>query len=155
MVVGSSVLSLLMVEQWTDREGQTLAVLVEHFAQPRAGRLWLGDLAEQTGLEESELEHRLHRLAEGGFIVVDRRGTGIAGVVEVLPKGWQVSTGEPNDQGIAVEILVGRLAAAVERETDPKKKGVLSELLSAVRTFSLEFGPKASAELLAKWMKIE
>src|SRR4030081_703311 len=49
----------------------------------------------------------------------------------------------------------GRLAAALVQETDPKKKGVLSGLLTAMRTFSLEFGPKVSAELSAKRMKID
>jgi hypothetical protein len=47
------------------------------------------------------------------------------------------------------------LAAALVQETDPKKKGVLSGLLTAMRTFSLEFGPKVSAELSAKRMKID
>src|SRR3981081_2829148 len=49
-------------------------------------------------------EYRLDRLAK---VAVDRRGPGTAGVVEVLPKGWQVSAGEPNDQGASVEIIVG------------------------------------------------
>jgi hypothetical protein len=87
-----------MVDSWMDREGQTLAVIVEHFTRPGADRFWLSELAELTGVAEPELEHRLGWLAEGEFIKVDQRARAIAGVVEVLPKGWQVSTGEPGDQ---------------------------------------------------------
>jgi hypothetical protein len=47
------------------------------------------------------------------------------------------------------------LAAALVQETDQKKKGVLSGLLTAMRTFSLEFGLKVPAELSAKRMKID
>jgi hypothetical protein len=143
-----------LVESWVNREGRTLAVIVEHFARPGADRLWLSELAELTGVAEPELEHRLDRLAASEFIGVDRRASAIAGVVEVLPKGWRAGTVEPNAQGAAVEILVGQLGMAVEQETEPTRRSVLSDLLIAVRTFSREFGPETSAELLAKWTKI-
>jgi hypothetical protein len=112
------------------------------------------DLVEQTGLPQDEVLYRLNRLAQSEFIGVDRRATGIAGVTEVLPKGWQVTTGEPNELGASMDVIVGRLQAEMDREPDLKRKGVLATLATAVRDFSLEFGPKASAELLAKVMKV-
>jgi hypothetical protein len=139
-----------MIQPWTEREGTTLAVIVEHFSQPEAGYLGYADLASATGLPENELTHRLRRLHDDEFIRADRRGSAVAGVYEVLTKGWEVATGQPNAHGDAVEILVGKLADAYERETDPKKKSALARLRTSIRDFALEFGPKAAAELLAK-----
>lgn len=144
-----------MTQPWREREGKMLGVLAERFSEPKTQRVYVGELAKETGMSEEEVRHQFNRLAQSEFIDVERGFVGITAVKAVLSKGWQVTTGEPNELGASVDVIVGRLEAEMERETDPKRRGAWAALATAVRNFSLEFGPKLSAELLAKALKLE
>jgi L-amino acid N-acyltransferase YncA/DNA-binding transcriptional ArsR family regulator len=122
-----------------------------------AGHLRVGDLAAELGISQSTASHHVRKLADVGFVAVDRVGT--SSVVSVNPA---CCTGLPH----AADLVMGTLAAAPccpdDLPADVTTRAMTDADLPAVReiyaegiatrnaTFETEVpGP---ADLAAKWL---
>lgn len=84
--------------------------LLHTVATSPAGALRIGDLAVALGIKQSTCSHHVYRLAEDGFVVVDKVGT--ASMVSV---NAACCTGLPH----AADVVMGTLAPDVDRPCCP------------------------------------
>lgn len=131
--------------------------LLHAVATAPGGHLKVGDLAAGLGISQSTASHHVRRLAEVGFVVVDRVGT--ASVVSVNPT---CCTGLPH----AADVVMGTLAAApccpadlpadvttraMEEEDLPRVREIYAEgIATDDATFETEV--PEPADLATRWL---
>ncbi|WP_084151676.1 helix-turn-helix domain-containing GNAT family N-acetyltransferase [Nocardioides halotolerans] len=131
--------------------------LLHAVSSSRSGSMRVGDLAAELGISQSTCSHHVRRLAEVGFVAVDRVGT--SSVVSVNPA---CCTGLPH----AADVVMGTLAAApccpedlpagvtTRAMTDadlPVVRDIYAEGI-ATRNATFETEVPSLSELAAKWL---
>ena len=84
--------------------------LLNAVATSPSGAMRIGDLATALGIKQSTCSHHVYRLAEDGFVAVDKVGT--SSMVSVNPA---CCTGLPH----AADVVMGTLVAQVDRTCCP------------------------------------
>jgi L-amino acid N-acyltransferase YncA/DNA-binding transcriptional ArsR family regulator len=84
--------------------------LLNTVATSPSGAMRVGDLATALGIKQSTCSHHVHRLAEDGFVAVDKVGT--SSMVSVNPA---CCTGLPH----AADVVMGTLVTQVDRTCCP------------------------------------
>jgi L-amino acid N-acyltransferase YncA/DNA-binding transcriptional ArsR family regulator len=131
--------------------------LLHTVSTSRSGAMRVGDLAEALGISQSTCSHHVKKLAEVGFVAVDKVGT--ASVVSVNPA---CCTGLPH----AADVVMGTLATAPccpeDLPADVSTRAVTDDDLETVRdiyaqgvaTRNATFETKvpSARKLSAKWL---
>ena len=131
--------------------------LLHTVSTSRSGAMRVGDLAEALGISQSTCSHHVKKLAEVGFVAVDKVGT--ASVVSVNPA---CCTGLPH----AADVVMGTLATAPccpeDLPADVSTRGMTDDDLETVRGIYAEGLATRNAtfetvaptrkRLVAKWL---
>ena len=131
--------------------------LLHAVSTSRSGALRVGDLAAALGISQSTTSHHVRRLADVGFVTVDKVGT--SSVVSVNPA---CCTGLPH----AADVVMGTLAAVpccpedlpadvTTREMDDADLETVRDIYVegiATRNATFETEAPPAAELAAKWL---
>lgn len=131
--------------------------LLHAVATTPSGQIRVGDLATDLGISQSTCSHHVRRLADVGFVRVDRVGT--ASVVSINPA---CCTGLPHAADVVMGSLAARPCCPDDLPADVSTRAMTDEDLAAVRaiyaegiatrnaTFETE-APEESA-LATKWL---
>jgi L-amino acid N-acyltransferase YncA len=131
--------------------------LLHAVASSPAGSLRVGDLATALGISQSTCSHHVRRLAEVGFLVVDKVGT--ASVVTVnpacctgLPHAADVVMGTLAQRPCCPEDLPADVATRAMTEADlPTVRDIYAEGL-ATRNATFETRVPSTAALANRWL---
>ena len=107
--------------------------LLHTISTSRSGAMRVGDLAEALGVSQSTCSHHVKKLAEVGFVAVDKVGT--ASIVSVNPA---CCTGLPH----AADVVMGTLASAPccpeDLPADVSTRAMIDDDLETVRDIYAE-----------------
>jgi len=122
-----------------------------------AGQLRVGDLASELGISQSTTSHHVRKLAEVGFVAVDKVGT--SSVVRVNP---DCCTGLPHAADVVMGTLAARPCCPEDLPTDVTTRAMVAADLPAVREIyaegiatrnaTFETRVPTIAEISAKWL---
>ena len=107
--------------------------LLHAVATSTSGSARVGDLAAQLGISQSTCSHHVRRLAEVGFVVVDKVGT--SSVVTVNPA---CCTGLPHAADVVMGTMLENPCCPSDLPTDVTTRAMLKKDLRAVRDIYAE-----------------
>lgn len=131
--------------------------LLHTVAASSAGSLRVGDLAERLGISQSTCSHHVRRLAEVGFLVVDRVGTS-----SIVSVNQSCCTGLPH----AADVVMGTLRPApccpedlpTDVDVRPTRESDMERILEiyaegiATRNATFETRVPTGAALRRRWL---